>query len=86
MTGFVCVVLAVLELNILFVKSQSDRLSFLGSSIKKKSCLYLFSVFSLVVSVFHVLRSLIHFCCEWAWCCLYVDANSALLGGVADKE
>ena len=25
-------------------------------------------------------------CCGWAWCCLYFDANSALLGGVADKE
>jgi hypothetical protein len=22
----------------------------------------------------------------WAWCCLYFDANSVLLGGVADKE
>jgi hypothetical protein len=25
-------------------------------------------------------------CCRWTWCCLYVDANSALLAGVADKE
>jgi hypothetical protein len=25
-------------------------------------------------------------CCQWAWCYLYVDANSALLGGVSDKE
>ena len=24
--------------------------------------------------------------CGWAWCCLYFDANSTLLGGVADKE
>ena len=25
-------------------------------------------------------------CCGWAWCCLYFDANSTLLGRVADKE
>jgi hypothetical protein len=33
---------------------------------------------ALVVWMFH--------CCGWAWCCLYFDANSALLGGASDKE
>lgn len=25
-------------------------------------------------------------CCGWAWCCLYIDANSALLGRAVNKE
>ena len=25
-------------------------------------------------------------CCGWAWCCLYFDANSALLGGALDNK
>jgi hypothetical protein len=26
------------------------------------------------------------FCCGWAWCCLFINANSTLLVGVVDKE
>ena len=41
------------------------------------------SIYSLLILGYRTLREE---CCGQPWYCLYVDANSAYLGGVADKE